>query len=167
MKVGINGAILVNKAICPSSKDTSRLHAISFEALTAEKISRLPSWAKHNGVSSFSLDMVQKHFQVLVKRGFEGITLKEVEVECTTVNGVIEDHLKNALVDYIQIDVEGFDYNILKQLNLQRWKPLLIKWEHKHLNGVSRQLAENFVQEAGYYVTRSETDTLAYKFWSC
>ena len=111
--------------------------------------------------------MVQKHFSVLIKRGFQRIQLKTVGVKCTSVNGVIHEHLSDSLLDYVQIDVEGFDYNILKQLELSRWKPMLIKWEHKHLTDESKQMAENFVGEAGYYITRSETDTLAYRFWRC
>lgn len=164
---GIKSANLVNSAICPKEQSTARLHTIDFSSLSAEEFIKLPSWAKHNGVSSFSLEMVQKHFSVLRRRGFQRISMKEVDVKCTSVNGVIHEHLSDSLLDYVQIDAEGFDYNILKQLELLRWKPLLIKWEHKHLSDESRQMAENFVGEAGYHITRSQTDTLAYKFWSC
>lgn len=158
---GIKSASLVNRAICPEEQSSARIYTIDFSSLSAEEFMKLPSWAKHNGVSSFALKMVQKHFSVLIKRGSKGIKIKEVDVKCTSVNGVIHEHLSDSLLDYVQIDVEGFDYNILKQLELLRWKPLLIKWEHKHLSDKSRQMAESFVGEAGYYITRSQTDTLA------
>lgn len=163
---GIKSAVLVNKAICPIEQSSALLHTIDFRSLSAAEFAKLPSWAKHNGVSSFALEIVQKHLSVLLKRGFPGLKIKEVEVKCTSVNGIIYEHFSNFLVDYVQIDVEGFDYNILRQLELLRWKPLLIKWEHKHLSDDSKQLAESFVTKSGYYITRSQTDTLAYKFWN-
>ena len=164
---GIKSATLVSKAICPEEQSSARLYTIDFSSLNTAEFTMLPSWAKHNGVSSFALEMVKKHQSVLMKRGFQKIKIKEIDVNCTSVNGVIQEHLSESLLDYVQIDVEGFDYNVLRQIELSRWKPLLIKWEHKHLSDDYRQLAEKFVTEAGYYIIRSQTDTLAYRFWSC
>ena len=40
-------------------------------------------------------------------------------------------HVKK--IDLLQIDVEGYDYELLKSFNFERIKPQLIRYEHRHL----------------------------------
>ena len=52
----------------------------------------------------------------------------------------------------IVIDTEGYDLEILRQLDLIRFKPDLIVYEHKHLNELERTIAADLLIANGYSV---------------
>ncbi len=57
-----------------------------------------------------------------------GKNAKEVRiVKTTTLNHIIDNsEYKDTQIDYISIDVEGFELNVLKGLDLQKYKPKLV-----------------------------------------
>jgi hypothetical protein len=55
-------------------------------------------------------------------------------------------------IDLIVIDTEGYDLEILRQLDLIRFKPDLIVYEHKHLNELERTIAADLLIANGYSV---------------
>src|SRR6266446_2198869 len=55
-------------------------------------------------------------------------------------------------IDLIVIDTEGYDLEILRQLDLLRFKPDLIVYEHKHLNELERTIAADLLIANGYSV---------------
>ena len=46
-----------------------------------------------------------------------------VEIKTITLDKVFEKYLYNKIVDFISIDAEGYEYNILKGLNLNKNRP--------------------------------------------
>src|SRR5262249_47218781 len=48
-------------------------------------------------------------------------------------------------IDLIVIDTEGYDLEILRQLDLIRFRPDLIVYEHKHLNERERTIAADLL----------------------
>src|SRR5262249_18075468 len=50
------------------------------------------------------------------------------------------------------IDTEGYDLEILRQLDLIRFRPDLIVYEHKHLNELERTIAADLLIANGYSV---------------
>src|SRR5215813_10122361 len=55
-------------------------------------------------------------------------------------------------IDLIVIDTEGYDLEILRQLDLIRFRPDLIVYEHKHLNELERTIAADLLIANGYNV---------------
>ena len=71
--------------------------------------------------------------------------------------------LKRETVDVIQIDAEGYDGEILKMIDLARYKPIIVNFEFLCLS--KRELewhAERFVDH-GYSIFRDRSDMTAYK----
>jgi FkbM family methyltransferase len=52
--------------------------------------------------------------------------------ETTTLNAVFKEHLKNNLLDYLSVDTEGSEYEILKDLNFELYSPQIITVEHNY-----------------------------------
>jgi FkbM family methyltransferase len=65
--------------------------------------------------------------------------------------------------DLLQIDAEGYDYEVLKAAEIDRYKPSFINYEHEHLNERDQQESWSFLKGLGYHLfTHSHGDTAAY-----
>lgn len=67
-------------------------------------------------------------------------------------------------VDLLVIDTEGHDYQILRQVDLARFQPLLIVFEHQHLQPGDKTEAHDLLRRHGYDVVETgEGDSLAWR----
>ena len=66
-------------------------------------------------------------------------------------------HVKK--IDLLQIDVEGYDYELLKSFNFERIKPQLIRYEHRHLKLSDKSSCIKMLKQNGYKVLEMEYDT--------
>lgn len=84
-------------------------------------------------------------------------------VPCTTLDALIQKHgLSN--VDILQIDAEGYDYDVLKTLNLAAISPLIIQFEHGLITSQEMNGAVRYLSSHGYrvlYGGRQIADTVA------
>ncbi len=65
--------------------------------------------------------------------GFRKADLLQIKVPCLTLNQLIEKHSFHAL-DVLQIDVEGHDLQVLETIDLDKYRPKIIQFEHGHLS---------------------------------
>lgn len=88
--------------------------------------------------------------------------LEKFSIPTMTLDALVQKH-KFEQFDVLQIDVEGFDYDVLKTLSLDKYRPAVIQFEHGHL-GVN-QLSEAAVhlEKFGYilYFGGHSTDSVA------
>ncbi len=66
-------------------------------------------------------------------------------------------------IDLIQIDCEGFDYEVVKMIDLERFSPSLINYESKHLTGSDARACEDLLRSHGYEIFTHGADTTAFK----
>ncbi len=59
-------------------------------------------------------------------------------------------HIKH--VDVLMVDTEGFDYQVLKQINFSKIKPKIIIYEHCNLSPSDKTAAANLLVKNGYQV---------------
>ncbi|HEV2172748.1 MAG TPA: FkbM family methyltransferase [Acidobacteriaceae bacterium] len=65
--------------------------------------------------------------------------------------------------ELLQIDAEGYDYQILKTAGIERYKPSLINYEHEHLNESDREASWRYLKSLGYRLfTHDIGDTAAF-----
>ena len=65
-------------------------------------------------------------------------------------------------VDVLQIDTEGWDYEILKLVDFTKIKPAIINYEHAHLNPDDWDSAIDLLTRNGYHIGIGRRDTVAY-----
>lgn len=106
------------------------------------------------------LTSTRKHYLQLNGDGHQG-ELEEIVVPALTLDALLDKH-HIAHVDILQIDTEGYDFQILQMVDFTRIKPVLIHFESNFLN--SRQKAEclHRLNEQGYAVSLLGIDTIAY-----
>ena len=63
-------------------------------------------------------------------------------------------------IDLLHIDTEGYDWKILSQLELNKFKPTLILFEHVHLPALEKQQSIEFLKE-DYCIFEFRLDFLA------
>ena len=88
----------------------------------------------------------------------EYITEESVECICT------ETLLKKAGIertDWLQIDTEGFDFEIIKMFNIGITRPTVIVYENIHLSQADREECRNYLKINGYISCDYGANTLA------
>lgn len=142
---------LVFENIAISSKDTVTLYLPP-----ADLGDRDPAHA--HAVVSVDADVIARQI------GMPESSLRRVEVPAMTLDALLERHSINEL-DILQIDAEGYDWDVLQTLDLQRVAPTLIQLESGHLNRPTLARMAQDLNAAGYllYYGGHQGDSLAMK----
>jgi FkbM family methyltransferase len=88
------------------------------------------------------------------------ITVESIECICT------ETLLKRYgldKIDWLQIDTEGFDYEIIKMFNIEITQPDVVSYENLHLSSSDKQECKNHLKNNGYICQDFGGNTLAMK----
>ncbi len=82
------------------------------------------------------------------------------EVTCVTLGDLLDRHAVEEL-DLLQIDAEGYDYEIVRSIDFERVKPRMINYERIHLQEDEAR-CRHLLEEQGYKLfDRYRMDTLA------
>lgn len=120
--------------------------------------SDLPEWAPQ--IASFSLDNVLKHRDAIPDIEER---IREEQVECITFDDLLKE-VGEKSVDLLQIDAEGYDYEIIKMIDFNKMRPSIIRFEHDHLSREDQDSVVSLLGKAGYRMFREARDTIAYRF---
>lgn len=137
----------LNIAIHPS-KDSESIFFVKSGSLD-----KYPDYAYGLGT------MLKPH---LVKHGISESDIGEVSVTCARLEQVIDQYNIECL-DVLQIDTEGFDYQVLRTLNFRRCKPRVIKFEWMNLTISDKKDARLLLEAEGYslLIERGGADCVA------
>ena len=119
----------------------------------------LPYW--HEGLGSFDRSHITRALGDEISP-----YIVEADVECVPFQEVMDRNQVDA-VDLLHIDTEGFDYQVLSQVDFRRYKPLAILFEHQHLSDEEFSKACKLLRRAGYRLIHCGQDILATRraFW--
>ena len=98
----------------------------------------------------------------LVRRGVPASHIKSIDVPVITVTGLIEKYDFPEL-NFIQIDAEGYDAEIIRSLDFRRIDPDVIRYEHRNLLQRDRSFVIDILAECGYRFLVEDKDTIAVK----
>lgn len=101
------------------------------------QLTDLPVWFDQLG--SFDRNHILKHFGERVVP-----FIAAINVECVTLADLFRRHPASDL-QLLHIDTEGYDWEVLRQLDLQVHAPKVILFEHKHLSIYDRNAAMAFL----------------------
>jgi FkbM family methyltransferase len=73
---------------------------------------------------------------------------KTYQVETISLNDMLEQHTAPEQFDYLSIDTEGSELDILTAFDMKRWRPAVITVEHNYT--VNRQAIFELLAAAGY-----------------
>ncbi|WP_157776668.1 FkbM family methyltransferase [Flavobacterium crassostreae] len=139
------GILTINKAVHPEKKQ------IELYKIKQESLSNYPDWVK--GIASLDIHHHQK-----LQINSQDIILEKVAAD--NLMDIIRANY-NQKIDYLQIDTEGFDYEVLKMLDFGISKPAIIKYEFVNLKPEDQLKTTNLLQSQGYYLFSELGDTIA------
>lgn len=115
----------------------------------------LPEWVQ--GVGSFDRDQV-----VQATRDVPDVVdrIQQIDVPCAPLNEIVKGAGLDT-VDIIVVDVEGYDHEIIRQVDLAGWKPHTIVFEYKHIPPPDLEEVCDRLVEAGFHLDRDHEDILA------
>ncbi|HEU0157086.1 MAG TPA: FkbM family methyltransferase [Stellaceae bacterium] len=117
------------------------------------------TFKKAHQYSSFRKDVVAQQTQ-WVPDIADRIT--ETRVRCISLATLFAE-AGGREIDILQIDTEGYDYEILKLVDFNQTRPSLICYEHCNLTKTEMTAAAELLVEQGYRLTRDNLDTIAYR----
>ena len=114
-------------------------------------------WPWYHALGSFKKEVVLKH-NAFVPDIAERIV--EIQVPCLSF-GTLCAKYGLEQVDLLQIDTEGYDYEIVRSLPFEQHRPRLIVYEHHHLSAEDRIACREFLKQQGYCSFEFGLDTAA------
>lgn len=108
------------------------------------KIPSLPFWFDQLG--SFDKNHIMKHLDGVLEP-----FIVEAPVAVRRLDAVLDGHGAGD-VHLLHVDTEGYDYEVLKTIDLERRRPIAIFIEHRHLPGSQRDDMHRLLRAHGYKV---------------
>lgn len=139
--------ILVQAAIGPSDGEIV-LHRVRPEN------GNINCWL--TGIASVDADV----FRSNARQTSQQVVLEELPVRSMHPASLIAEY-QIPRIDLLQIDTEGYDYEVIKLFDIPRTRPSLIHFEHKHLRRREWEECLDLLLAEGYQVAHNFEDTLA------
>jgi FkbM family methyltransferase len=122
-----------------------------------------PARAAHlSGIASLRKD---RHALTSNRSGLSEADIVALEVPAISLNNLLIEQ-KVEHLDLLQIDVEGYDMEIVDSLDLQRWRPSIIRFEHGVYSGVPvrDKLRDTLLRlyDHGYAIAMERVDAVAW-----
>ena len=110
-------------------------------------------------LSSFNKETIAAHSKYI--KGLERYIIS-TDVKTLTLDHVLTFYNLNPL-DLIQIDTEGFDYEIIKMMEKHMIWPKIIRFEAEHLNSLQLHYIQNLLESRHYKSFKEDLDIVAFK----
>lgn len=118
-----------------------------------EERERLPGW--YDGIGSFDREIVESHANHIPD--IEGRVVRS-DVRALTFESLCHKHHVSEL-DLVLVDTEGYDFQIVKGIDLATRHPRLLVYEHFHLAADDRERCARHIRERGYETMEEGFDT--------
>ena len=139
------GVTTVQKAIHATEKE------ITLYRVDPAKLDQFPQWA--GGIASIHRD----HHQ---RSGIPAEAMITQKVSAGNLVDILEEIGWSQPVDLLQIDVEGFDYEVLKQVDFEKLNPTFVKMEYANLSTSAGQAARQLLEENSYWCFHQGLDLI-------
>lgn len=137
--------------VAVADEDGSRPFHFLAEAAAGDGV-----WKWYDALGSFKREVVLSHGGLVADIEDRLVT---VEVPCATFTTICERNGFDRL-DLVQIDTEGYDREVLELIDLDRFEPCLVIYEHLHLDDVDRAAARGRLTDHGFSLVSDGMDTL-------
>ena len=129
--------VLLNKAIHPNESKFT-LYEVNENGLD-----KLPEWGQ--GIGTFNIDN-------LICKNLKNSDISIIEVDCVSFNELISQFSNFLKIDFLQIDTEGFDGEIIKSIDFSQFYSKMIKFENCILPNGELEIVKNLLFKNNYIV---------------
>jgi FkbM family methyltransferase len=146
----VPGVALENVAI--ADRDGSMPFYHLRQAAPGEKLPRL-----YDALGSFRREVVLKHEHLI-----PGIRDRVITTQVATLrfDSLVRKHAVEK-IDLLHVDTEGYDFEVLKTVDFERWSIPMLIYESEHLSASDQSACQAFLAERGYESFSDARDTVA------
>ncbi len=119
-------------------------------AISDREAERIEFYANRRGALSTLNPELERFFIHRFRKYFSGFTVQYVRMR--TLDGILEEIDAPVPIDFISIDVEGHEVNVLKGFDLERWSPRVLLIEA--MLPEEKVMIENIMKNANYFKAR-------------
>ena len=136
---------------------------LAFEQAAVANFDGAMTLYRPSGPARGSADTCRATFnrELLRKQLGYNVSIDELSVPAITITTLLAKHGVQRL-DLLQLDTEGFDYEIIKMVAAANVKPTLLHFEHLLLSDADRQQCYADLTRQGYRLARNGINTIAY-----
>ncbi len=98
--------------------------------------------APHYMVCSSKINHVIKHYP--------NSKIKEFKIKTVSINNLFKNYIKEKNIDYLSVDLEGIDFEILMSIDFKDYNIKNISVEYLHLNKKQKKQLINYLLKYGY-----------------
>ena len=154
-----NKNVLLEKAGVSDSSEQKKFYFVKQDSIT--KLGK--EWA--SGIGSFKKQHLLDHHRKRFKITEEDIEIDEIQIK--TFSDVCKKY-NITEIDFLFIDTEGHDYNIINSIDFSNIKINKIKFEYKHLDGTfvyEKNLLKlkNMFKELKYIETEFDDENITFE----
>ena len=112
--------------------------------------------SKNNEITFFYTEDDAPYYMVCstkinhVLKHYPNSKINEFKIKTVSVNNLFKDYIKEKNIDYLSIDLEGIDFEILMSINLNDYNIKNISFEYLHLNKKQKKKLVNYLLKYGY-----------------
>jgi FkbM family methyltransferase len=114
-------------------------------------------------ISSFNRESLVRELSKRIPAGQDPEDyIEETRITTLTFKELVEKYDVRK-IDFLQLDCEGYDFEVLKQFDFETFSPEVINLESFHFSDETREQCESLLRSKGYSFFRYGGDTCAYK----
>lgn len=110
-------------------------------------------------IASFDRETLLSHREYVP--GLDSLIQSE-EIECVAINDLLAE-VEADRIDLLQIDVEGYDHELIRAVDLDRFAPSIVRFEHLHLTPAQHDACIERLVAHGYRICLEAHDTFGYR----
>ena len=114
-------------------------------------------WRWYDALGSFRREVVLSHESFIPDVADR---IRTVPVDCVTFDTLCARHDIDT-IDLVQIDTEGYDARVLASIDLGRYRPSIVMFEHLHLPPDEKDAATARLVDSGYSLVEDAMDVIA------
>jgi FkbM family methyltransferase len=111
-------------------------------------------------LNTFSVKVTQKH-----KSNKNYYVKKIIKIKVKPLREILDYHLKNRKIDFLNVDVEGFDLNVLQSNDWSKYRPRFVLAEilGNSLLSINKNKVVQFMRKHGYKVCAKQMNTVFFE----
>ena len=88
-----------------------------------------------------------------------------IKVKVKKLCEILDEYLKDRKIDFLNVDVEGLDLDVLQSNNWAKYRPafVLAEIQNSSLHNIDQNKIGQFMKECGYNIYAKQVNTVFFK----
>lgn len=136
-----------NPVLCKLIRESRNSTLVEFAA--SDRNGEVPLFVAEGAERSHGVSTLNSSEEALNKIKSYGFTYKEVQVRTKPLDEILNGLMLSREIDFISVDVEGHELEVLKGFSIERWKPTIILIEDN--SNYENAVVSEYLSKFGYF----------------